>query len=108
MMADGFKKLSPSWREAAAAHGFGVHCVHLPEGERFTFILTDETKVLEQGFQAIWTLLSEGELRVQLALMGFSEAAIESGIHVARTWATTVTHETRSPQQPRPCSPRDC
>src|SRR5216684_139466 len=48
------------------------------------FSLTDETKVLEQGFRAVWALLSEGELRAQLALVGFSEAAIESGIQVAR------------------------
>lgn len=88
------KKLSPSWRQAADAQGFGVLCVRLPEGERFTFILTDATKVREHGFRAIETLLSESELRAQLTLVGFSDADIEAGIQVARTWATTMIRRT--------------
>ena len=93
-MSDASKKLSPSWREAATAQGFGVLCVLLPEGERFTFILTDATKVREQGFRAIETLLSESELRAQLTQVGFSDAGIEAGIQVARAWATTMTRKT--------------
>jgi hypothetical protein len=92
-MADGFKKLSPSWREATTAHGFGVHCVHLLEGERFSFMLTDTTKIREQGFRAVGKMLSEDELRGHLALIGFSAAVIESGIQVGRMWATTVIHK---------------
>jgi hypothetical protein len=63
-----------------------------PEGERFSFMIMDGTEILEQGFRAIWTLLSEGELRAQLALIWFSAPDSESGIQVARTWSTTVTH----------------
>jgi hypothetical protein len=54
-------------------------------------MLMDRTTILERSFRAIWTLLSEGELRAQLALTWFSEPDIESGIQVARTWSTTVT-----------------
>ena len=89
------RKLSPSWREVATSNGFGILCVHYPEGERFTFILTDATKVREHGFRAVETLLSEHELRAQLAQAGFSEDKIDIGIQVARTWATTMTRRHR-------------
>ena len=35
------------------ATGLGVVCVRVPEGEQFTFIITDSTKVRELGFRAI-------------------------------------------------------
>ena len=75
----------------AASNGLGVVCVPCPEGEQFTFIITDATKVRELGFQAIESLMREGELRVQLALAGFSEPTVEESIQVARTWATSMT-----------------
>ena len=93
-MPEPAKKLSPSWRQAADLQGFGVLCVRLPEGERFTFILTDATKVNELGFRAIETLLSETELRAQLTQAAFSDADVEAGIQVARTWATTMIRRT--------------
>ena len=53
------------------AAGLGVVCVRVPEGEQFTFIITDSTKVRELGFRAIETLMRESELRAQLALLAF-------------------------------------
>jgi len=38
----------------------------------------------------------ESELRAQLMLAGFSNADIEAGIQVARTWATTTIRRTQS------------
>jgi len=72
------------------AAGLGVVCVRVPEGEQFTFIITDSTKVRELGFQAIETLMPERELRAQLALAGFPRSVVEESIHAARTWATLV------------------
>jgi len=71
--------------------GLGVVCDRVPEGEQFTFNITDCTKVRELGFRAIETLMRESELRVQLALAGFSEPAVEESIQAARTWATSIT-----------------
>lgn len=85
------RALSPSWHDVAATSGFGVLCIHFSEGERFTFVITDEEKAREHGFRAVETLLLEHELRAQLAQAGFSESRIETGIHVARMWATTMT-----------------
>ena len=73
------------------AAGLGVVCVRVPDGEQFTFIITDSTKVRELGFQAIETLMRESELRAQLALAGFAEHAVEKSIQAARTWATSIT-----------------
>ncbi len=73
------------------AAGLGVVCVRVPEGEQFTFIITDSTKVRELGFRAIETLMRESELRAQLALVGFPEPAVEESIQAARTWATPIT-----------------
>ncbi len=73
------------------AAGLGVVCVRVPEGEQFTFIITDSTKVRELGFRAIDTLMRESELRAQLALAGSPEPAVEESIQVARTWATSIT-----------------
>ena len=75
----------------AASNGLGVVCVRLPDGEQFTFIITDSTKVRDLGFRAIETLMRESELRAQLALAGFPEPAVEESIQVARTWATSIT-----------------
>ena len=77
--------------DVAAPNGLGVVCVRLPEGEQFTFIITDSTKVRELGFRAIETLMRESELRAQLALAGFPAPAVEESIQVARTWATSIT-----------------
>ena len=77
--------------DVAVSNGLGVVCVRSPEGERFTFIITDPTRVRELGFRAIETLMRESELRAQLALAGFPEPAVEEGIQVARTWATSIT-----------------
>ena len=77
--------------DVAASNGLGVVCVRFPEGEQFTFIITDATKVRDLGFRAIETLMREGELRAQLALAGFPEPAVEESIQIARTWATPVT-----------------
>src|SRR5438067_819427 len=44
LMSEPSQKLTPSWRQAADSHGFGVLCVRLPEGERFTFLITDAMK----------------------------------------------------------------
>ena len=49
--------------DVAASNGLGVVCVPSPEGDQFTFIITDATKVHELGFQAIESLMREGELR---------------------------------------------
>ena len=73
------------------ATGLGVVCVRVPEGEQFTFIITDSTKVRELGFRAIETLMRESELRAQLALAGFAEPAVEESIQAARNWATSIT-----------------
>ncbi len=81
----------PSWNEGAASKGFGIYCLRFPEGERFTFMVTDPAKVRELGFRAIETLLLEGELRAQLAQAGFSEANVEEKLQRARIWATTTT-----------------
>ena len=72
------------------AAGFGVVLVRAPEGEQFTFIITDPTKVRELGFRAIDTLMRESELRAQLALAGFPEPAVEESIQAARTWAAST------------------
>ena len=72
------------------ATGLGVVCVRVPEGEQFTFIITDSTKVRELGFRAIERLMHESELRAQLALAGFPKSAVEESIHAARTWAMSV------------------
>ena len=77
--------------DLAASNGLGVVCVRVPEGEHFTFIITDSTKVRELGFRAIETLMRESELRAQLTLAGFSQPAVEESIQVARTWATSIT-----------------
>ena len=77
--------------DVAASNGLGVVCVPFPEGEQFTFIISDSTKVRELGFRAIETLMRESELRAQLALAGFPERAVEESIQVARTWATPIT-----------------
>ena len=69
------------------AAGLGVVCVRVPDGERFTFIITDATTVHELGFRAVDTPMREHELRAQLALAGFSEPTVEEGILAARTWA---------------------
>ena len=69
--------------------GLGVVCVRVPEGEQFTFIITDATKVSELGFRAVDTLMRESELRAQLALAGFPAPAVEKSIQTARTWATS-------------------
>ena len=74
-----------------AAAGLGVVCVRVPEGEQFTFIITESTKVRELGFRAIDTLMRESELRAQLKLAGFPEPAVEESIQAARTWATSIT-----------------
>jgi hypothetical protein len=87
--SDEARALSPSWREVASRLGVGVHCVHIPEGDRFTFFFTDATRVREFGFRAVETLLPEGDLRAQLSQAGFSRADIETAIQVARRWATT-------------------
>ncbi len=76
--------------DVAASNGLGVVCVRLPEGEQFSFIITDSTKVHELGFRAIDTLMRESELRAQLALAGFPAPAVEESIQVARTWATPI------------------
>ncbi len=73
------------------AAGLGVVCVRVSEGEQFTFIITDSTKVRELGFRAIETLMRESELRAQLALAGFPEPAVEESIQAARIWATSIT-----------------
>ena len=85
------KRISPSWRDAAASHGFGVHCVRLPDGERFTFLLTDTAKIRELGFRATEALVSESDLRAQLVQAGFQKADIDAAIQTARAWTTTVT-----------------
>ncbi len=77
--------------DVAASNGLGVVCVRGQEGEQFTFIITDSTKVRELGFRAIDTLMRESELRAQLALAGFPAPAVEESIQVARTWATSIT-----------------
>ena len=77
--------------DVAASSGLGVVCVRVPDGEQFTFIITDSTKVRELGFRAIDTLMGEGELRAQLALAGFPAPAVEESIQVARTLATPMT-----------------
>ncbi len=77
--------------DVAASNGLGVVCVRFPEGEQFSFIITDSTKVRELGFRAIETLMRESELRAQLALAGFPAPAVEESIQVARTWATSIT-----------------
>ena len=77
--------------DVAASNGLGVVCVPFSEGEQFTFIITDVTKVRELGFRAIETFMRERELRAQLALAGFPEPAVEESIQVARTWATSIT-----------------
>ena len=76
--------------DVAASNGLGVVCVRVPEGERFTFIITDSTKVRELGFQTIERLMRESELRAQLALAGFPQTVVEESIQVARTWATAI------------------
>jgi len=86
------RRLSPSWRDVAISNGFGVLCVHLPE-ERFTYVLTDPLSIRAHGFRAVEALLSEGELRAQLAQLGFPETKVEAGIHVARAWATTMVRQ---------------
>ena len=57
-----------SWQDLAASTGFGVLCLCFPEGERFTFIITDPTKVREHGLGAMEVFLLESELRAQLTL----------------------------------------
>jgi hypothetical protein len=90
-MSDAPEKLSLSWHDAAASNGFGGLCLRVVEGERFTFVLTDEAKAREHGFRAVEALLLEHELRAQLAQAGFADPVIETGIHVVRLWATTMT-----------------
>ncbi len=77
--------------DVAASNGLGVVCVRAPEGEQFTFIITDSMNVRELGFRAIETLMRESELRAQLALAGFPEPAVEESIQAARIWATSIT-----------------
>ena len=81
----------PSWHDSAASNGFGVFCLHFPEGERFTFVIMDRAKVREHGFRKIETWLLVDELRGQLALIGFAKNTVEDGIRVARAWATSTT-----------------
>ena len=81
--------------DVAASDGLGVVCVRVPEGEQFTFIITDSTKVRKLGFRAVETLMRETELRAQLALAGFPERAVEESIQAARTWATSITTSRR-------------
>ncbi len=78
------KRARMAIRDVAASNGLGVVCVRVPEGERFTFIITDSTKVRELGFQTIERLMRESELRAQLALAGFPQPAVEESIQVAR------------------------
>ena len=77
--------------DVAASNGLGVVCIRFPEGEQFSFIITESTKVRELGFRAIETLMRESELRAQLALAGFPEPAVEESIQAARIWATSIT-----------------
>ena len=91
-MSGASKKLLPSWRETADSLGFGVLCIRSPEGERFTFALTKDMAKIP-----IAALLSESELRHQVARAGFSQADIDTGIQVARAWATTVTRTSNRP-----------
>ena len=58
----------PSWQDLAASTGFGVLCLCFPEGERFTFTITDPTKAREHGLRATEVFLLESELRAQLTL----------------------------------------
>src|SRR5437016_11388730 len=90
------KKSLPSWRETAALLGFGVLCIHFPEGERFAFAFTTDIANFQELASravdpAIKPLVSESELRDQLTRAGFSQADIDAGIQVDRSWATTVT-----------------
>ena len=94
-MFDESKALSPAWREVAARLGVGVLCVHIPEGERFTFLFTDATRVRELGFRAVEALLPEADLRAQLSQARVSRADIETAIQVARSLATTRIWETK-------------
>ena len=79
-MCDESKALSPAWREVAARLGIGVPCVHIPEGERFTFFFTDATRVRELGFRAVEALLPEGDLRAQLSQARVSRADVETAV----------------------------
>ena len=71
----------------AESLGFGVLCMHFPERERFSWVLT--AKIHDAGIPD--RLLLESELRSQLAEAGFTQADIDTGIQIARAWATTIT-----------------
>lgn len=81
----------PSWRDAAAAHGFGVLCIRCETGEWFTVSSVKETKTAIFGNAGLYpfALVSEPVLIEKLAHAGVSESEALSWVHLAKQWATT-------------------
>jgi hypothetical protein len=92
-----FKKALPSWREAAAASGFGILCLKSEKGEWFTVSAVNVTKVaiLSSVGLRSGAMVSEAELRKKLAQAAISEADVHAWIRLSREWATTFTHSIR-------------
>lgn len=94
------EKPLPSWRDAAAATGFGVLCIRSEKGEWFTVSAVDLTKVaiLANAGLRPGTMVSEAEMLERLAHAAMSTADAHAWIALSREWATTFTHsKTRHP-----------
>ena len=92
-MSGVFKKALPSWREAAAASGFGILCIKSEKGEWFTVSAVSVTKaaILANVGLRSGAMVSEAELRKKLAQAAISEADVHAWIRLSREWATTFT-----------------
>jgi hypothetical protein len=91
-------KSLPSWREAAAATGFGILCLKSEMGECFTVSAVNEMKVaiLANVGLGPGVMVSEAELLRKLVLTPMPEADAHAWIRLSREWATTFTHRKRA------------
>lgn len=96
-MSGVLRKSLPSWREAAAATGFGILCLRDEDGEWFTVSAVNETKVgilAEVGLHP-GVMVSEIELLKKLTQAAMSEADANAWIGLSQKWATTFRHSNR-------------
>jgi hypothetical protein len=96
-MSGVLRKSLPSWREAAAATGFGILCLRNEDGEWFTVSAVNETKVgilADVGLHP-GVMVSEIELLKKLTQAAMSEADANAWIGLAQKWATTFRHSNR-------------
>ena len=81
----------PSWRDAAAADGFGVLCIRCETGEWFTVSSVKETKAAIFANAGLYpcAMVSEPVLIEKLAHAAVSESEALAWVQLAKQWATT-------------------